>query len=622
MDLSQQLKPVYIAIDSNEIEAQVVNDLVASRVNPRQNALSTLTPSEEIPASSKFLFKRFSDQEEKKLFQKKLLTALQDECSKSFSPEDAKTMIRRFTSLAHDLEENGAIILGSLISKEKFEKLISCYSGILSLSGNESWIHNFVNLAQHAEFLADTEFNEAFLHPLFLALISYQIGGPIRMIDARAKNAEKLSPVIAAGDNMLHIDNTPFCNEFKVILAWEKDQPRGPKGQNLVFLPGTNKGVRKFFTSKDGACWSTENCSIFTNNESVENVLAFQRKLCDSEIPAIVEVTNDEKPLTTIFDAASVVHHRYRSLHTLPRSSVTLAFHRIKDNPGRLITSEDLKQCNTLTRGILGHHCSGLSSVDKFLQALVEQVNPIATLINDLYSDKSTSEVISMDILKIPENKIVNWKETVTAAPNVEKKKVDEKTIPLHEKLSHHDFIKMVNTMMQCDQYGPLDLILYSDNHEEIRKWARNKVREIKPETLKERLDVWARVVQQPSLAQLLTPQKCQSYSYQLADTAGKLQAEHLTKPIKKPDMDHHEHACSSIQQLFLDLGEAIVRCDSRQTFLSTALFLFLACDLLLDCTTTTESASLVQDIGTDLLGNYISTAILIATQIKIEQAL
>ncbi len=621
MDLSQQLKPVYVAIDSNEIEAKVVNNLVASRVNPRQNVRSTLTPLEEIPGSSKVLFKRFSDQKEKTLFQKKLLTALQDEWSKFFGPEDAKAMIRRFTSLAHDLEENGAIFLGSLISKDKFKKLISRYSGILSQSGNESWIHNFVNLAHHVEFLADTEFNEAFLHPLFLALISYQIGGPIRMIDARAKNAEALS--VIASDNMLHIDNTPFCNEFKVILTWEKDQPSGPKGQNLVFLPGTNKGVRNFFTSKEGACWSTENCSIFTNNESVDSVLAFQKKVRGSEIPAIVEVTHDEKPLTTIFDAASVVHHRCRSLHKLPRSCIILAFHRNKDNLGQLIASEDLKHCNTLTRRILGYQSSGLSgSVDEFLQALVEQVDPIAGLINDLYSDESTSEVISMDVLKIPENEIVNWKETVTAAPNVEQKKVDEKVIPLHKKLTHPDFIEMVNTMMQCDKYGPLDLILYSDNHEEIRKWARNKVREIKSETLKERLDLeWARVVQQPSLAQLLTPQECQAYSYQLADTAGKLHQ--AAKAVEKPNMDNHKHACSSIQQLFLDLGEAIVRCDSRQTFLSTALFLFLASDLLLTyTTTTTESATLVQDIGTDLLGNYISTAILIATQIKIEQAL
>jgi hypothetical protein len=70
-----------------------------------------------------------------------------------------------------------------------------------------------VNLANHPDFLADKEFNEAFLHPILVALVSYRVGGPIRAVDARGKDAEPIS--VLAQDNMLHIDNTPFNDEYK-----------------------------------------------------------------------------------------------------------------------------------------------------------------------------------------------------------------------------------------------------------------------------------------------------------------------------------------------------------------------------------------------------------------------
>lgn len=58
-----------------------------------------------------------------------------------------------------------------------------------------------------------------------IALIAYNVGGAIRLVDARGKDAEPLS--ILAQDNMLHIDNTPFNEEYKMILTWEKGKPSG-----------------------------------------------------------------------------------------------------------------------------------------------------------------------------------------------------------------------------------------------------------------------------------------------------------------------------------------------------------------------------------------------------------
>lgn len=122
-----------------------------------------------------------------------------------------------------------------------------------------------------------------------------------------------------------------------MILTWEKNKPSGPKGQNFVFLPGTHKGSRNCFVDETRGAWSTENASIFTTAESIDRVFQFQREVMNSDKPIIVEVSHNEKPLTTLFAAGSLVHHRYRTEEGLARSCIILAFHRAKDNPGQLV---------------------------------------------------------------------------------------------------------------------------------------------------------------------------------------------------------------------------------------------------------------------------------------------
>jgi len=76
-----------------------------------------------------------------------------------------------------------------------------------------------------------------------------------------------------------------------------------------------------------------------------------------------------------------------------------------------------------------------------------------------------------------------------------------------------------------------LDLILYHDSHEEIRKWARNQIREKKVDDVSERLVVhWMPQVEQPSKDHLLTPEQIKELTEQLAAVVEELQA--LNAPI------------------------------------------------------------------------------------------
>ncbi len=339
------------------------------------------------------VYKRFLDLDKKDAFRRRMLKSLKSNWVERHGADEAVRMIVNFESLAHALDQNGALIFASVIETEKFQKLIGRYRSTLNASGSKSWIHTFVNLGNYPEFLTDEEFSDAFLHPLLLALVSYRVGGPIRIVDARGKDAEPIS--VLAQDNMLHIDNTPFCDEYKVILTWEKDKPSGPKGQNFVFLPGTQKGSRNCFTDNIRGAWSTENASIFVTEAAIEHLFHFQKDVRHAEKPIVVEVTHDEKLLTTVFAAGSLVHHRYRTAEGYSRSCVIIAFHRASDNPGQLIASEHLKGLvnqRPLTKFIFRFHSGDM--INDFIVALAQESERIWSLLLKLENDEAVQEVI------------------------------------------------------------------------------------------------------------------------------------------------------------------------------------------------------------------------------------
>ncbi|MCB1109945.1 MAG: hypothetical protein KDK64_03115 [Chlamydiia bacterium] len=595
-----------------DVQAERVNQLVegcsgAPRIFP------DLVPEGEIRAAS--VYKRFSDADGKDAFRGQMIESFREAWAAKYGAEEAEVMVERFQSLADNLDENGAVIFGSILEKASFEKLIARYNHILAESGSKSWIHAYVNLANHPDFLADREFNEAFLHPVLVALISYRVGGPIRAVDARGKDAEPIS--VLAQDNMLHIDNTPFNDEYKVILTWEKNKASGPKGQNFVFLPGTHKGSRNCFVDDARGAWSSENASIFTTADSIDRVFQFQQQVRGAEHPMVVEATHDEKPLTTVFAAGSLVHHRYRTEEGYARSCMILAFHRAKDNPGQLVAPEHLVGVvdrSPLNQFVLGAHGEG--SEEAFLSALCEESDQMQTLLSQLAEDEAVQEVIQPSARELTPEKVEQWKRTSTEAPTVEELKVREHFIPLHEELSEEDFVVLVEKMMTFDKHGPLDLILFSDSHEEIRKWARNQIREINIGEMQGRVERdWAQHLEQPSEEHLLTPEELEGLATELADLAQEHRESDAEIHLRPGEKISRDDAYRSVKQLLLDLGESITRCEDRQAFLSTSLFLFWAADTLMRFQEPRDLA--IEAIGKRLLNHYVSTGILIEKQIE-----
>lgn len=561
-------------------------------------------------------YKRFQDIQSKQQYRDELINSLKQTWESCYGKTEADILLTTLRKLQETLNENGAVIFAELIANPKFSNLVTHYDSILQTSGSKSWIHSYVNLANHPEFLNNPDFNAAFLHPLLIVLISYQIGGPIRMVDARAKDAEPIS--VLAQDNMLHIDNTPFNDEYKIILTWEKGKASGPKGQNFVYIPGTQKGARNCFVSEDKKAWSTENASIFIDKDSIQQVFDLQQKVSTQTKPTVVEVHHDQKPLTTVFAAGSLVHHRFRTEEGLARSCMIIAFHRTKDNPGQLITNLPSSN-NDLNASLLANQ--NQKTATDFIQTVCSQANNIAEKLLEINAKKSGIEIVEQQQRELSEQALQKWKAVATQAPTVENLKVEESFFPLKQTLSAESFTKLLgDKMMMFDKHGPLDLILYGDNHEEPRKWARNRIREMKHEKLTLRLANWTLAIEQPNTNHLLTPKELQDIANQLVTYVNNLKDQSTNVLLDKEETISPKNAYRSVRQLLIDLGEAIMRCETRQAFLSTSLFLFWACDELLGFEQ--DQHPLLLSIGKQLLANYIATYILIEKQIRHELSL
>ncbi|TNF68631.1 MAG: hypothetical protein EP298_05810 [Gammaproteobacteria bacterium] len=584
------------------------NELMLQRANLSRKITPELVTVDKINKPQ--AYKKYRHMESKDEFRKKLIDSLYDQWNELYDDEIAEKYLDNFLIMADGLHQKGAMIFADLINQDAFKDLVDHYDHLLETHGNKSWIHSYVNLANHLDYLGNSGFNNAFMHPLLIALVSYQIGAPVRLVDARAKNAEPMS--IKAQDNMLHIDNTPFNDEYKIIVTWEKGKVSGPKGQNFVVIPGTHHASRNCLVDKDGQAWSTENGSIFITEDSVGNVFDIQRQVTDTLNPQVVEVTHPDKPLTTVFAAGSLVHHRYRTEAGYSRSCMILALHSAYDNPGQFVDAQYLDvfdQTDTLNRHLFGN----THSEEIFLTSLKSNATIIAQKVDDLQSDEVSCEIIEQSNRQLDYQELEDWKYAVTKAPTVEDVKRQQGYLNLGDDLDKIEFQQQLKKMMMIDKHGPLDLILYEDAHEEIRKWARNRIREMKVERLNETVELWSDRLSQPSVDDLLSSSQIEKMISDLTDFIDYVQINQLHE-VQLPEIEtiSKVDALRSIKQLIEDLGEAIQRCDTSQTFLSTSLFLFLAVNEL---ASTVGMNQQLNAIGSQLLSNYITTAIAVEKQ-------
>ncbi|KAH7028791.1 uncharacterized protein B0I36DRAFT_374543 [Microdochium trichocladiopsis] len=437
----------------------------------------------------------------------------------------------KFLNLVRHIESDGCALFGGLVDTSVFERLVLKYDEVLEEAGNKTFMHSYVNFAHHPAFLKDEEYTDAFGHPLLICLIAYLMGGPVRVIDLRGKDTNPIN--INAQDDMLHVDNTPFKEEYKILLTWRRGKAQGASGQNFTFLPGTHKGNRDILVDNCGDPWSTERDSLFVSHEALDGLFQFQETI---GVPRrVIEVNYPEKPLAAVFPAGSLVHHRYRNMSGSPRSCIIAAFHLAVRNPGELIHAKfPSGSKRSLLEFLVGFQDG--DSDDEFTDIICDNAKRIEEMIWELSSPSAESILVDLQGLAI-----LDFDDTVALT-------------------------EFLSTSMFYDKHGLLHLILYEDGHEEIRKPARKRIGEMQKDTMALRLAHGC-----PTSLDLLQPETMRVVADAIVEMA--------KRPELYPKVPHHNvtFELASLRYLLKDLGEAIFRCEGTETFLCTSLFLFWA---------------------------------------------
>ncbi|KAK2028388.1 hypothetical protein LX32DRAFT_683241 [Colletotrichum zoysiae] len=453
-DHEDELVPVSLSLAVTKEEA---DELVASILSKSTSPLLSLETND---------FRGGPDATSKETFRKALLKALRPGWTNTATEA-------RFIRLANVLKQEGCAVFAGLIDSTSFRQLIDDFSSVMNDAGTHAFLHSFANLIAYPQFINNPAYNDALIHPLLIAMMSYVMGGPVRMTDARGKDTPPLS--VNAQDNMLHVDNTPFREEYKILLGWEKGEVKGPTGQNFTFLPGTHMGTRSIRTDRQSQPWSTENDSLFITEKSVNHVLRFQKDITGCH-PRVVEVEYPQQPITVLFNAGSLVHHRYRNNDGNTRSCVITAFHLASDHPGALIASSIDDKPQTLAGILMGQQSEG--DADNFCALLGSKASLIESKIADILNETHHSAMVDTTGMELSGEKLERWRETVVHAPSATQVKFERGNfISLPNSFIPRKILKnKLADAMAYDKHGLLDLIIYRDSHEEIRKPARKSV--------------------------------------------------------------------------------------------------------------------------------------------------
>ncbi len=585
---------------------------------------------------------KIDDTEETGAFRALVLDKLQSEWAATNPPSKVEALTDAFLQLAERIDTDGVGVLGDLLPKSDFFSFMEKYDTLMEAHGNKTWLHSYCDLRRHPEFLYDSDTNKGFFHPLLVSLVSYHMGGPVRLNDARAKDTT--AQVVNTLDSMPHLDNVPFTKEVKITHFWETGKAKAPDGQCFVCFPGGNKTPRApdGYLNADGepvlghpeegeeppVLWTTEAGSVFRTEEEIAHLFTSQAAVRGEETPQIVALRGQDRVLTAIAETGALPHHRWRVEGGTERSCLLLSFHKISDDPGRVVDRARLDALmesgdthgSALTAFILGDFPDEpTSQADAFAATLDGDVaSSCQTLLEGVFESDEYAKLYDPSELALDEEGIAAWKKSALCDPGATAKKDEAGIWRLGETLSHAEYVEKVKQSMMYDKAGVLELILYSDGREEKRKWARNQIRELrrastedvdtsdKPLTMDARFSDWAAVLAEPpSISHLRTKEELASLGRDMTEIAASLRdsgrepTEELRARIGKDDI------LPAITQLANDLSLAIEKASNPECFHSTGLFLFWTVDTLIRTLPECEEKTVLKGLGRIFLQHY-----------------
>ncbi|KAF2788347.1 hypothetical protein K505DRAFT_255757 [Melanomma pulvis-pyrius CBS 109.77] len=172
------------------------------------------------------------------------------------------------------------------------EVLASDYSEAIDTT-NENPENAYLCLARHSDLLQRISTHQGFLHPLFITLLAYQMGGPINAATTayghdwrKSEGSTDLQAVHMEGDS------GDILDDYRVTFAWER------RGDTMKKLSGDHH--------------------IFLTGDTTPRQLAVVRSTAEE---------NDNSAVTIIYDTKNVALSYECEDTSATRSSISLDFH-------------------------------------------------------------------------------------------------------------------------------------------------------------------------------------------------------------------------------------------------------------------------------------------------------
>ncbi|SCG69693.1 hypothetical protein [Micromonospora humi] len=428
---------------------------------------ASLVAAEELVSPSSY--RQLGRQRTDRRFRREVEALVADACR---SEPDGRLLSDTFLSLTAALEAEGALSFAGLLSEERFAGARQGYDAAVRAKGSRGSLHNYLNVVDTEDLLDHPDFRETFAHPLLTVLVAYALGGPVRIIDLRAKDTHPVD--VVARDNTLHVDNSPFMDEFKVVVTWRTGTGQGPSGQGLTYLPRTNRLLRQCVVDDDGSVRSDEDSCIFPSQDRVDEALAAQARFFADRQPRVVHLRDLPAPCHTIFAASRLVHHRYRTSAGGPRSALMASFHRTDEGTGVLGVAD--RTGSGLDRFLLGVE-GGASFLD-----LVRAESPriVAALGR---AARRSGFVVDPEHHLLRGDDLRAWYARQSAGVSLNRLRAAGLADSRDQGTSE---LRRLVLRMQYDLQGALNMPLYADLREEVRKRARIVIREMAPEHIHE----------------------------------------------------------------------------------------------------------------------------------------
>lgn len=531
---------------------------------------------------------------ERAFYQREQRTAQKDAFRRSMD----RVLGEDFKIIAKIFQDKGLGMFRDFCEPEIFQKFINEYDRRMDEASKSALKYYFLEFQNKLDFLTNPDFKDVFSHPLIIALVAYQIGGPIRLVGVRGKNAE--AELTMVRDNGPHVDDNPFNDEWKLLITWLLDDNgkslnSGPQGQPFISIIETQKMVR----SK-----ATEFGANFKN--PLELLELFKHPKLKNKA-FFVEV-QDERPNWAIFEASHQIHHRKRDDRESARGCIIFAYHLVDQEsaPVPYAPNDQLTTCSALEKFVMGDtaYDKSISEVNQHFLDLIQENKP---QIDDKLNELTQGKFIAVEekMMSAPQlvdyfNLIIRtYKQEYLESRSEMRFQLSELTSALNDSISATKVAKkLLEKAGEYDKHYDLDLKVYPNKIEQIRKIPRTAIRERSVEDVDfTRFTKLTIPNLQPNLLQAhefesYAETRFTQYAAQLCKLMAKYIPNAILAMLKAPaslnvkefantliNLKAHERSLAEIYQLTSDIGEAFSHCEDIKALRGNCYFLYLVYD-------------------------------------------